>query len=276
MKKPLVLSVIMLIFASITLLATWDILFESNHQDKKEKNLFENEHRDKKEKNLNIRKPKEVKTEIAFLNGALTVSAQTLNKVYSGDYKYKKDEWKPEISYTEEEGTGYLRIISKDEEEDKQYDSSDDNEWKINLTKETRNDLNIRMGAGIGRFQLAGSNLKSFDFQMAAGEADINLSNTSVPELRIKAIAGKAIIDLTGEWNNDLHASVTGGIGELSFILPEEIGTKMEITGILANIYAPGFEKNGHTYTNSEYGNTKETMYIEIFGGIGEIDVMMK
>ena len=132
------------------------------------------------------------------------------------------------------------------------------------------------MGAGIGKFELAGSNLKRFDFQMAAGEVDINLKNTSVPDLRVKAIAGKATIDLTGEWHNDLHASITGGVGELSFILPEAIGTRMEITGILANVYAPGFKKSGHTYTNPEYGNTKETMYIEIFGGIGEISVRLE
>ena len=132
------------------------------------------------------------------------------------------------------------------------------------------------MGAGVGKLELEGSNLERLDFQMAAGEVDIDLRNTSVPDLRIKAIAGKATIDLTGKWHNDLHASVTGGVGELSFILPEDIGTKIEITGILANVYAPAFEKNGHTYTNSEYGNTKETMYIEIFGGIGEIDVRLK
>ena len=36
------------------------------------------------------------------------------------------------------------------------------------------------MGAGVGKFELAGSNLKRFDFQMAAGEAEINLKNTSM------------------------------------------------------------------------------------------------
>ena len=229
-----------------------------------------------KRNRTNLSKTKEVKTEIAFLNGTLNITSQNLNKLYTGDYKYKKAAWKPEISYAEEGGTGYLSIISKDEREEKNYDSSDNNEWDIRLNEDIKNDLNIRMGAGIGKFELAGSNLKRFDFQMAAGEVDINLKNTSVPDLRIKAIAGKATIDLSGEWHNDLHASITGGVGELSFLLPETTGTRMEITGILANVYAPGFKKNGHTYTNQEYGNTKETMYIEIFGGIGEISVRME
>ena len=263
MKRLFVLSVIMLIIASIALLATWNILSEDNTSEKKVKKP-------------NINKTKEVKTEIAFLNGILNITTQNLNKLYTGDYKYKKTEWKPEISYAEEGGTGYLSIISKDEREEREYDSSDNNEWDIRLNEDIKNDINIRMGAGIGKFELAGSNLKRFDFQMAAGEVDINLKNTSVPDLRVKAIAGKATIDLTGEWHNDLHASITGGVGELSFILPEAIGTRMEITGILANVYAPGFKKSGHTYTNPEYGNTKETMYIEIFGGIGEISVRLE
>jgi hypothetical protein len=263
MKRLVILSVIMLIFASITLLATWNILFDNNNSSRKDEQQ-------------NIRKIKQVKTEIAFLNGTLNITSQALNKLYSGDYKYKRPEWKPVISYSEEDGTGYLSIISKDESEERKYNSSDNNEWDIRLNKDIRNDLNIRMGAGSGKFDLAGSKLTRFDFQMAAGDVDINLKNTSVPDLRIKAIAGKAVIDLTGEWHNDMHASVTGGIGELSFVLPEAVGARMEITGILANIYAPGFEKNGHTYTNARYGNTKETMYIEIFGGIGEIDVRME
>ncbi|MBN2215605.1 MAG: hypothetical protein JW723_15340 [Bacteroidales bacterium] len=263
MKKILVLSVVMMIFASITLVATWNIFFDNNNPSEKGENI-------------STRKLKEVRTDIAFLNGTLTVTTKTLNKLYAGEYKYQKEEWKPAISYAEEEGTGYLEIISTDEREEKQYDSSDNNEWDISLNKDIKNDLNIRMGAGIGKFDLSGSNLKRFDFQMTAGEVDINLSNTSLPELRMKAIAGKATIDLTGEWHNDLHASITGGVGELSFILPVTVGTRMEITGILANIYAPGFEKNGHTYTNSKFSDTKETMYIEIFGGIGEINVMMQ
>jgi hypothetical protein len=253
----------MLIIASIALLATWNILSEDNNSEKRKKKP-------------NIGKIKEVRTEIAFLNGTLNITTEKLNRLYTGDYKYQKPEWKPEISYAEEDGTGYLSIISKDERGEINYDSSDNNEWDIRLNKEIKNDLNVRMGAGTGTFELAGSNIKRFDFQMAAGEVDINLKNTSVPDLRIKAIAGKATIDLTGEWHNDMHASVTGGIGELSFILPESVGTRMEFTGILANIYAPAFTKNGHTYTNEKYGFTKETMYIEIFGGIGEINVKME
>jgi hypothetical protein len=263
MKKPLVLSVILLIFISITLLSTWNI-------------LFENDIPAREGKKISARRLKEVKTEIAFLNGTLNISTGNLNKLYSGDYKYQKPEWKPHISYTEEEGTGYLNIISKDEREERKFDTTDNNKWNIVLNRDIKNDLSIRMGAGIGKFELEDSNLKKFDFQMAAGEVDINLKNTSIPDLKIKAIAGKATVDLTGAWHNNLHASITGGIGELSFILPESTGAKMEITGILANIYAPGFIKNGHTYTNSSYGNTKETLYIEIFGGIGEIDVRME
>lgn len=263
MKKPLVLSVILLIFISITLLATWNI-------------LFENDIPAKEGEKISTSRLKEVKTEIGFLNGTLNISTGTLNKLYTGDYKYQKSEWKPQISYSEEEGTGYLNIVSKDEREERKFDTADNNKWDIVLNRDIKNDLNIRMGAGTGKFDLEDSNLKRFDFQMAAGEVDINLKNTSVPDLRIKAIAGKATVDLTGAWHNDLHASITGGVGELSFILPESTGTKMEITGILANIYAPGFIKNGHTYTNSTFGSTKETLYIEIFGGIGEIDVRMK
>ncbi len=260
MKKLLVLSTLLVIFTLITLFATRN-------------NLFENSSRHTEPKSKQI---KEVKTEIGFLSGTLNLVAQDLSKVYSGEYKYPKEEFKPDISYTEEDKTGYLKIIATDNSDEKKFDSNGKNKWNIKLNNKIKNNLYIKMDAGEGKFNLANSMINRFDFRMAAGDIDIDLRNTPLHELNVKAIAGKVNINLTGKWNNDLHASVTGGAGELLLIIPETTGTEVEITGLLANIYAPEFRKDGHTYTNALFGKTNNNLHIEIFGGIGDVELRME
>ena len=255
----MMLFTVIMIFTIITLLATKSNLLQNNSP----------------EKGIKTKNVKEVKTEIGFLSGTLNITAQDLNKLYSGEYEYQKDEWKPEINYTEQDGTGFLKIISEDESEEKNYNSSLNNKWDIKLNKNVKNDLFVKMKAGEGKFNLCDSRINRFNFQMAAGDIDINLRNTSLQDLNLKAIAGKVSVDLSGQWNNDLHASMTGGAGELVLIIPENTGAEIEITGLLANIYAPDFNKEGHTYTNRAFGKSKYSLYIDVFGGIGDIELKL-
>jgi predicted membrane protein len=78
---------------------------------------------------------------------------------------------------------------------------------------------------------------------------------------------------LSGKWNNDLDADFVCGFGELTLKLPENIGVKVKATGIMGNVEAPGFSKDGSTYTNDAFRKTKVTLYIDIFGGIGNVNL---
>lgn len=137
-------------------------------------------------------------------------------------------------------------------------------------------DLDIDFGAGIGDIDLENCRLKWFEFSMAAGEANINLRNTSVPELEFKAVVGEATFDLSGKWNNDLDAEIRGGMSELTLILPSQTGIELDVCGILGEVSVPGFRKDGNTYTNEQYGKTGNHLYIDLRGGIGEINVQMR
>jgi hypothetical protein len=225
-------------------------------------------------RNIETDKAKKVKTEISFPAGRLIISPDG-NSFCEGIYKYHKDYWKPEISYYEESETGFLDIVVEDDRADKHYDDSDENVWNIAFDKKARNDIRIAMIAGESNIDLHGCNLGGFQFDMIAGETYINLRNTSVPFLELKAIAGEAEIDLTGDWKNDLDAEIKGGVGEITIKLPSAVGVKVSITGGLGEIDAPGFEKHNKVYTNDLYGKTKSSLYLEITGGIGNVNLLM-
>jgi hypothetical protein len=225
-------------------------------------------------KNIDAKKAKTVKTEITFPAGKLYINPDG-KSFCEGFYKYKKDFWEPNISYYEESENGYLKIDVDDERREKNYNDDDENEWTIAFNKEVKNDLHIEMIAGESNIDLQDCNLSKFRFEMVAGETNINLRNTSVPFFEFRAIAGEAEIDLSGTWKNDLDAEIKGGVGELTIKLPADVGVKVSITGGLGDVSAHGFNKNNRVYTNDLYGKTKESLYVDVTGGIGNVTLRL-
>jgi len=227
-----------------------------------------------KKKNIDAGRAKTVKTEITFPAGKLYINPEG-KSFCEGFYKYRKDFWEPEISYYEESENGHLKIDVEDDRREKNYNDDDENVWTIAFNKDVRNDMHIEMIAGESKIDLQNCNLDRFRFEMVAGETYINLRNTSVPFFEFRAIAGEAEIDLSGKWKNDLDAEIRGGVGELTIRLPAEVGVKVSITGGLGDVSAPGFDRHNRVYTNRLYGKTKESLYVDVTGGIGNVNLHM-
>jgi hypothetical protein len=223
-------------------------------------------------KNIEAGKAKSVKTDITFPAGKLYISPNA-NALCEGLYKYRRDLWKPDISYNEDSEKGYLKIEAFDNRDERKYDDSDQTEWIISFNRNIRNEMKIEMIAGESNIDLQSCKLDRFEFEMVAGESHINLRNSSVPYFEFKAVAGEAEIDLSGEWKNDLDGEIKGGVGELTITLPSDIGIKLNISGGLGEVHAPAFDKHNREYTNELYGKTKSSLYLDITGGIGTVNV---
>ena len=236
-----------------------------------------NEKPDKIEVNKNIKaqNAKEVATEITFANGTLNISAQEMTNLLSGKFICYDDNWKPEISYTETGIYGDLKIRYADVvDNDLEFDDSIGRcDWNIKLNKNIKNNLSVKIAAGESNINLENSNLKRFELNMLAGDVKVNLKNANIPYLLVNALVGEATIDLSGTWKNDLNANITGGIGELNIILPKNTGVKIQINGLLGNVSFENMSKQDRIYTNSLYGKTAVTVYIQIQGGLGNINL---
>jgi len=223
-------------------------------------------------KSVETGKAKEVKTDISFIAGELNINSET-NNLVECFYGFKNDFIRPILKYHEVGKTGYLSINS---ESFKKRDFDDeDNEWRLSFNGKIRNSIAIDLKAGEANIDLEGCNLGRFEYRMMAGESNINLRNTSVPSLVFSLTAGEANLNLSGKWDNDLSATIKGGVGELKIKVPYDIGVRITASGLIGEINIPFFNKNGKTYTNDLYGKTKNTLYIDINGGIGEIDIDM-
>jgi len=228
------------------------------------------------DKNIEIGNAENVKTKIAFKAGELNVNSIQTEDIMKASFVYFREKWKPEINYVVEDGTGYLDIISQGSSWNTNFDENDKIEWDIRLNKDIQSDLFIKVLAGKVEINLEDCNIRRFEFDMGAGEAKLNLRNTSVRFLTFDGGAGEVKIDLSGHWQNDLDADINGGVGEITLVLPSDIGIEMDVTGILGERNIPGFSKDGSEYTNRLNGRTENNLFLDISGGIGAVNVITK
>lgn len=222
-------------------------------------------------KSVELKKAKEIRTDINFFAGDLTIEASD-NPLAECVYG-NNDCIRPEISYSEVGSIGYLSI----ESEKKGFRVNEsDNQWKIFLNRKIKNEVTIRLRAGEAHIQLDECNISRFTYTMTAGQSFVNLKNSSVSDIQFHLLAGEARIDLSGKWNNSGTASIKGGIGEVTVIVPKETGVRISVSGGLGEVNIPFFHKENNVYVNDLFQKTKHTLYLNISGGIGQINVVME
>lgn len=109
------------------------------------------------------------------------------------------------------------------------------------------------------------------ELHLGAGPANLALGDLALTGLRVDGGAGTVTIDLTGDWQEGLDATIAGGIGPLALILPHNIGVRIDVEPGLGSVNASGLSRDGNTYTNDAFGQSEIALHIEIEGGAGTI-----
>ena len=85
--------------------------------------------------------------------------------------------------------------------------------------------------------------------------------------------AGKGTVDLTGDYAKGFDATIEGGVGQATVLLPSEIGVKAKAAGGLGKINAEGLKQVGGSYVNDAYGESDTNLSVDVKGGVGEINL---
>jgi hypothetical protein len=70
-----------------------------------------------------------------------------------------------------------------------------------------------------------------------------------------------------------IDASIQGGVGEATVLLPSEVGVRAKAGGGLGKINAEGLQRQGDSYVNDAYGSFDVTLDVDVRGGVGEINL---
>jgi N-terminal domain of toast_rack, DUF2154 len=170
------------------------------------------------------------------------------DRLMEANFSYNVADWKPEVNYEVSGDTGELSVTQDIIAGVPVGEAR--NEWDIRLNDEVPTDLNVQMGAG---------------------ESDLDLDSLTLTGVTLHMGSGKTTMDLTSDYARSLDASIEGGVGKATVLLPSEVGARVSAEGGLGKINAEGLRREGDLYVNDAYGDSEVTLDVHIQGGVGRI-----
>ena len=209
-----------------------------------------------------------VRVEIEMGAGELEVTGGAAELLEAG-FTYNVAEMKPEVEY--DGGTLSVQTPDVKVRGDSLWDLDDYRyEWDLRLNDDVPMELRITIGAGRADLRLGSLSLTRLDITRGAGELLVDLSGPASPtKLDVEGGAGLLTVDLSGAWQNDLEATIGGGLGQRTLILPADVGVRVKVDVGVGAVDAAGLTKEGEYYTNDAYGQSDVTLQIEVDGGVG-------
>ena len=192
-----------------------------------------------------------------FARAQLKMGAGELNltggadQLMEGDFSYNVSDWKPKVSYDVSDKKGEL-VVKQGSAEGGGLSGGARNEWDISMNDEVPTDLVVKVGAG---------------------ESDLDLDSLTLTGVDLQMGAGKTTVDLTGDYAQDFDATIEGGVGEATVLLPSEVGVTAKAEGGLGKINAKGLKKVGDSYVNDAYGESDTNLSVDVKGGVGVINL---
>jgi hypothetical protein len=171
-------------------------------------------------------------------------------KLLEGRFQYSLAGWRPKVQSST---SGSYATITIREPEDVRLHGRRRYLWDLVLNDKVLLDLAMNCGAGRARLQLGDLDLRSVTVHMGAGQVDL---------------------DLRGHPTRDYEVNVSGGVGQATIRLPDDVGVRAEAHGGIGSIDVSGLEKRGDHYENSLYDNAKANIRLKVEGGIGEIRII--
>ena len=169
------------------------------------------------------------------------------SKLMDATFQYNTPDWKPQVTY-EVTGTAGLLSLVQPVDRNNLLTSNGIYDWEIRLGGHVPVDLELRLGLGKATLDLSRLKVSSLDMKLGSGGVEANLG---------------------GNYETDVGAHITGGVGNFTLRLGHRMATRVTVKGNLGKVTVLGLTQEGNTYTNSK--ESPRTLNVEIERGIGEI-----
>jgi hypothetical protein len=196
------------------------------------------------------------------LNGAqradveLDLGAGELNvnggaqKLMEGTFQYNVPQWEPTVHTS---ANGSHATITIKEPEHVRLGGNQKYKWDLTFNDKVLYDFAVNCGAGQARLQLGDLGLRSVTVHIGVGEVNL---------------------DLQGHPTHDYDVNISGGIGQATVRLPQDVGIWAQAHGGIGSIDVTGLDKHGDHYENSLYDSAKVNVRLKVDGGIGQIRII--
>lgn len=238
--------------------------------------------------------PLDVKVEYGA--GELRLEPATAPLLYQLEMRYDEDAFSPITDYDAEARRLRLGVRSHDRRGGVNLDEG--SRATLALARDVPLTLDLEFGAGQADLDLGGMSLRRLNLSTGASETHIRFgSPNAIPAEAINIEAGAAevevvglgnaraarytfqggvgstLLDFTGTWSADAHASVKMGIGSIRLRFPRGLGVRLNKSSFLTSFDSEGLVKRGSSYYSPDWDTARHRLSIDVEAAFGSVEV---
>ena len=230
--------------------------------------------------------------------GALEIRSGNGDDLFSLNLDYDANRTKPKFDFNESGDRATMRL-TMDGNHIGFNNSKRANDLTLTFNDKVPLDLDLTAGVSDSHLDMTDLDLKRFHLRGGVGKTEVSfdrptetsmssfevecgvgnliirgLGNARAEQLKVTGGVGRTDLDFTGDLQNtQIDSEISVGVGQVRLVLPREVGVRIEADGsFLSNISAPGFEKDGNTYTRRGSDNSTKIV-IRVRSGVGGVTV---
>lgn len=237
---------------------------------------------------------------IEFAAGRLDLRPAARGRLYGFSLSYDADRFRPIGRYDAEAGQVNLGV-----------EGTGGGGIRVNRRKALPQDALIELPAGVelsldasigaaeANLELGGLRLSALDLKTGASRTTINFASRTTGACRTASVAsgageltinsagnsgcrswrleggvGAVHLDLGGAWPADARVTLNMALGGVTLAVPGDLGVRVRMSGFMSGFDARGFDKEGKTYTSTNYGSAKRHIEIEVSSALGGVEVV--
>lgn len=124
------------------------------------------------------------------------------------------------------------------------------------------------------RFYLNPTIPTNLDIEVGTGNTELILGGLLVDELSLSSGSGDVVLDLSGDWRQNMQAVVDMGAGDLTILVPRGIGVRISANHGTGDLVADTFSDTADGLVNAAYGRSTSSIELSIDIGAGNVSIV--
>jgi hypothetical protein len=144
----------------------------------------------------------------------------------------------------------------------------------------------VSLAVGTGEITITGGapfDIGELAVSVGLGEAHLDLRQSRLMSATMSVGLGDLLADLRADWQQDTHAFFETGLGNITLILPEEVGVRVLVRGgfgiveaVELAVLAVPEDEEGTVYVNTAYATSPVTVDVIAERGLGNVSLLTK
>jgi hypothetical protein len=231
---------------------------------------------------------------IEYAAGRFSVAAAEPQTLYAVDMRYDANIYRPATSY--DRGRLRLRLEGSGSVRGRNLG---DGYLRLGVNPEIPATLDLRFGAVLAELELGGLLLRRVALQTGASETRITvgepnriaaeavrieagaarlqarqIGNLNAGSLSVSGGVGDILLDFTGDWQQDMNASIDMGLGALTLELPRGLGVRVARSGALSGFDGQELIRRGNVYYSESWDAAAHKLDINLNTAVGRVRVV--